>query len=92
MTEKLKLDKLFCFMSEDETGEGVCGFKTAEGWMPMVGGDMARVASLMEMAQHISNSTGKPIHLLEFDARKLIKTILPNEDKTDGTISGSNET
>lgn len=79
MTEKLKLDKLFCFMSEDETGEGVCGFKTEQGWMPMVGGDMARVKSLMEMAQHISDATGKPIHLLEFDARKLIKTILPND-------------
>lgn len=87
MTEKLKLDKLFCFMSEDENGEGVCGFKTEEGWMPMVGGDMQRVNSLTEMAQYISNRTGKPIHLLEFDARKHVKTILPNGENDNGTIS-----
>ena len=77
MTDKLKIDKLFCFVVEDDKGEGVPAFQGKLGMMPLVGADMDRVEQLKGMAQIISNNTGKKITLCEFDNRKEIEVIKP---------------
>jgi hypothetical protein len=68
----LKIEELFAFVAEDAEGEGLMGFKMpgANTMMPMVGGDMKRVASLYPIAEHISKITGKPFRVLKFSTRK----------------------
>lgn len=73
----LKIDKLFCFITGDDEGEGVAGFKSTHGWLPMVGADMARVDSLATLAQDIATRSNKTITLCEFSVRKEIKVIKP---------------
>lgn len=55
-----KIDRLFAFVAIDpEDGdEGVMGFATQRGWMPMIGADQARVESLKPMAEEIKKTTG----------------------------------
>jgi hypothetical protein len=74
----VKIEKLYCFISNDGTDEGIVGFMTPEGMMmPMVGADMERVYSLMPIAQKIANATSKNITLCEFDNRSEVKVIEP---------------
>ena len=56
-----KITRLYAFIAIDpEDGdEGVLGFLSPDGqWMPMIGADMERVASLKPMAEEISKATG----------------------------------
>lgn len=75
----MKIEKLYCFMIIDKDGdEGICGFKTDEGWMPMVGADLERMDSIEIIAKSIANSMNETIFLLEFTDRKEIKQIKPD--------------
>jgi len=67
--KKLVIEKMYAFVSEDPTGEGVMAMNTAMGWMPMVGADMDRVMSLIPMADKISELTERPYKILSFDNR-----------------------
>ena len=72
-----RIDSLYAFVAED-TGsgdEGIIGAKTAEGWMPLVGADMARVKSLRPLAEAIARETGKTIKLLHFETRREVEII-----------------
>jgi hypothetical protein len=73
-----RIERLFAFVAEDESGEGLTGFwDPASGWMPMVAADEARVESLRQMAERIATESGKPIRLLRFDVRTEVETITP---------------
>jgi hypothetical protein len=68
---------MFAFVAED-TGpddEGIIGMSTPLGWMPLVGGDMARIDSLRHMAQLTARNTGKKVKLLCFSERKELEVI-----------------
>lgn len=67
--DKLKIEKLYCFIAENEIGEGVTGFHTGQGWMPLIGADMKRIDDLIIIAQNIANQTGDKITLCEFTLR-----------------------
>ena len=72
-----RIDSLYAFVAED-TGaddEGIVGAKTTEGWMPLVGADMARVESLRPLAEDIARQTGKTIRLLHFETRREVEII-----------------
>ena len=76
-----RIESIFAFVTED-TGpddEGIIGFNSGIGWVPMVGADMARVESLRPMAQRVANETGKPIKVLKFEIRFDIDKILPKD-------------
>ena len=79
VTDKHVIKRMFAFIVEGEDGEGVCAFKTAEGWMPMVASDIKRVSSLIPYAQGIANDTGKIVKLCEFSCRTEIQEILKDE-------------
>jgi hypothetical protein len=67
---------------DDKDGvEGVVAYldPDTQHWMPLVGADMKRIDGLRNMAQHISNESGKTIHLLEFSKRTLKETFTPNK-------------
>ena len=63
--KKLKIEQMFAFVSCDEAGEGVIGFKGSDGWMPMVGADMDRVKSLLSMVVGM----GVDFKVLKFEGR-----------------------
>ena len=79
----LNIDELFAFISVDEEGEGICGFIFTDGdiFMPMVGADMDRVNSLKEMAQKISNHSGKEIKVCRFSVREELEIITPKGEE-----------
>lgn len=71
-----QIDSLYAFVAEDSPGdEGIIGAKTAEGWLPLVGADMARVESLRPLAQALAQQTGKTIKLLHFETRREVEII-----------------
>jgi len=66
MSENLKIEQMFAFVSCDDEGEGVIGFKGSDGWMPMVGADMDRVKSLLPMVV----AMGVDFKILKFEGRE----------------------
>jgi len=55
----LKITELYAFVSKDKDGnEGLLGFRSHEGWMPMVGADVERVESLIPLANEIKKRSG----------------------------------
>ena len=76
MAEKLKIDQLFAFVATDEDGnEGLCGFRSANGWIPMVGADMAMVEHLRPIALATAKASGQPIKLCLFKTREEVEDI-----------------
>lgn len=82
MADKFVIKKLYAFIADEGPGEGVCAFQMPNGnWMPMVGADMKRIDELWNMAQKIADTTEKKITLCEFDNRRVLKEISPeNKD------------
>ncbi len=72
-----KIDEMYAFVVEDSgpDDEGILGFMTNGGWMPMVGADMARVESLKPMARDMATSLGKRVKILKFTKREDIGVI-----------------
>jgi hypothetical protein len=73
-----RIEELWAFIAENETGEGLAGFwDPNSGWMPMVAADERRVISLRPMAERIARESGKPIRLVRFHVRTEVETIDP---------------
>ena len=67
-----KIKTIFAFVCENADGdEGIVSTPhEVQGtlfWMPIVGADMARVTSLVPIAQEISAISGRPFRILKFD-------------------------
>jgi len=67
-----KIIEMYAFVAEDKVpeDEGIIGFMSGTGWMPLVGADMARVDSLKPIARDISRKTGKTVKLIRFTNRE----------------------
>ncbi len=74
-----KIEKMYAFIAANGDGEGIVSFQLGNQHMPMVGADMARVVSLREVAQRISNETKTSIKLCLFTEREEIETFRPRE-------------
>lgn len=74
---KKKIDEMYAFIAtEDDGQEGICAFQTRPGmWMPMVGADLARIASLRPIAEGIAKATGKQIEVCKFTNREHLEMI-----------------
>lgn len=77
-----KITEISAFIAED-TGpddEGITASWAGpgQGWMPLVGADQARIASLRPLAQQLADSQGKPIKLVRFSVREVIEVIEPS--------------
>ena len=74
---ELKIEEMYAFIATEEDGqEGICAFQIKSGlWMPMVGADLKRVASLRPMAEAISKATGKQIEVCKFTNRQHLEMI-----------------
>lgn len=78
----LKIEKLYCFISDNQDGEGITAFYAKDTWMPMVAADKQRVDTLMDLAQEMSDTSGKTITLCEFSVRTELKVITPQAKTT----------
>lgn len=76
----LSIDRMFAFISVDEEGEGIIGFQSPMGWMPMVGADEARIESLRPLAQRVANAGGKKVVLACFEQRTDLEILEPDAD------------
>jgi len=67
-----KIQEMYAFIVEDSgpDDEGIIGIQSEEGWLPLVGADMARVESLKPIARGIGNKTGKKVKLVHFTNRE----------------------
>jgi hypothetical protein len=78
MPQPFKITEAFAFVMADDDGtEGVPGYLSKGTWMPMVGTDLARVESLMPVAQEIANVARKPIRVVKFTGMQQIGEISP---------------
>ena len=81
----MRIDSLWAFIAADADGEGLTGFMSPSGWMPMVAADEARVASLRPIAEDIAKASGKEVRLVRFSVRTEIEVIggpdLPTKTK-----------
>ena len=66
---KLKIEKMYAFVAENDDFEGVMAFKSGNIWMPMVGADFKRIDSLLPIAQELSKVSGQNFRILQFDNR-----------------------
>lgn len=73
----LSIDRLFAFISVSEEGEGIIGFHSPMGWMPMIGADEERIEQLRPIAQRVANSGGKRVVLAQFEQRTDLEIIEP---------------
>lgn len=72
-----KITDCWLFVGDDDKGEGVVGFRSTEGWMPLVCADLLRVDSLRKIAQDIANQTNREIRVLRFSEMEVVETISP---------------
>lgn len=72
---KLKIDEMFAFVAENPDGEGVMGIRQDGAWLPLVGADMARIASLKPMVEKIARESGVLVKLVKFSVRTELETI-----------------
>ena len=62
----------FVVADKDQDDEGIMGFRTHGGMMPMVGADMKRVESLKPIADEICKKIGKTYKIFKF---KLVEVV-----------------
>lgn len=73
-----RIDEMYAFVAvHDDQDEGVMGMPTAQGWLPMVGADMARMESLKDLAKVLAQRSGKRIRLLRFSVREELEVFDP---------------
>ena len=74
-----RISEMFAFIAED-TGpedEGVAAVMVGNVMLPLVGADMARVASLRPVARSIASASGKTVRLVKFSLREELETLAP---------------
>lgn len=76
-----KVDRMFAFVAEDESGdEGIVAIPMENiGIAPLVGCDMARVDSLRPHAQFAANVRKKPVRLIYFETLTEIEVFEPEK-------------
>jgi len=78
-----QIEQIYAFITvdpEDDT-EGIAGFLAPNNvMMPLIGADMARIHSLREMAEKISNERGVTLRLCIFKERIELETIEPEDE------------
>lgn len=79
----ITIDAIYAWVVTDPTDErGQEGIPAmldmhSRFWLPMVGGDMARIESLRPQVQSLADEMGQPIRLLKFSVREELEVLLP---------------
>jgi len=80
-----KITTLTAFVAIDpENGdEGVMGFKTNNGWIPLVCADEARIKQMLPIAEQISSETGTKYRILQFSTREDVTDQVKDQYRND---------
>jgi hypothetical protein len=75
---QVRIDSIWAFtVVDDDNTEGVVGMTVPGlGFTPLVGADLARVASLRPYARSFATAIGKPVTLVHF-SRRTEQEVLP---------------
>lgn len=66
----LRITEIYAFISKDKEGhEGIMGFNSPNGWMPMIGADIERVDQLVPIADKIAGMSGQKYEIRYFTQR-----------------------
>jgi hypothetical protein len=67
--------ELFAFVALDDSdgNEGVMAFYSDGSWIPMIGADMARIESLIPLAEKIEKETGAKFEIRHFSLTGTLK-------------------
>jgi hypothetical protein len=68
-----KINEIFAFVAEDDQGEEILGTRIGEIWLPLVGDDMERMASLKPLAQSIAEGLPVKVRLFRFSVREEVE-------------------
>lgn len=68
------INKMFAFLAENEDGEGLIAMNIEGAYVPFIGGDMERINSLKDHARRVSSETGKNVHLVVYENRRIVET------------------
>lgn len=74
------IEKFRAFVSVDENGdEGLCAYFNREQgqWLPLIAADEKRFESIEALARIVAKQSGRPVHVIEYSARKQIGVIQP---------------
>lgn len=64
------ITELYAFLSQDETGDGICEVCLGDEWMTLVT-SRAHIAELMKPAAvHLAKISGRPVRLVKFTVRE----------------------
>lgn len=76
----IKVEAMYGFFSVDprDGNEGLVAFKTPEGFMPLVGADLARVEAWKKYVEKICKDTNVSIRLYKFGNKELLQEFLPD--------------
>jgi hypothetical protein len=70
-----KINSVWLFISEDETGEGIIGATIGGVFMPFVAADEKRLESLRGHARMIAQASGRKVKLIRMTTREEIGDI-----------------
>lgn len=79
MNGQLRIDSMWVYTQVDADGtEGVIAMTLPGlGLTPLLGADLARIASLRPYAQQVATATGRPVVLSHYSVRTDQETIQP---------------
>lgn len=74
-----KITEMFAFVMIDSEGdEGIIGENVGGQWFPFIGTDPSNMEKMIERADFISLSIGKPYKILKFKLQETIDGTAPN--------------
>lgn len=74
MAEPRKITEIWAWVvTEADGGEGLPGWLTASGWMPLIGADRERIESLRDIAS--AAATGLPLKLMRFTGAEVVEVV-----------------
>ena len=69
-SNNFRIDHIWCWLSVDEGGEGICATRTESGmFLPLLAADERRLADIRGWAERIAYASGKPAVLAKFTNR-----------------------
>lgn len=75
--EVLRIDAIWAVLAEGERGEGVCGARFGQNWVPLVAADEARLKSILPIARGIAKENGMKLKLVKYSVREDVEDIVP---------------
>lgn len=72
------ISELYVVLSVEKNGnEGICGYDTGLGLMPLVAGYERMLPMMRRMAAEVAKHTGKRLVLVKFTGREQIEVLQP---------------